>query len=175
MEWDSVGIVEGFYRESLKMFLITQNLIISQKESNQLYVAITRARRKLVISNACLYLLASVGDRHERVVETRVYMENFPERTDCVFCWKPLPFVSNDINVIRTASLEFFPATLTKEDPFNQPRIEGLLCSKCAGQSHISLCKKQKFYDFHTSNVLMLYGVDHFHSALGFLVGTSQV
>lgn len=126
MEWDTVALLDDFV-PTLFSAGVTEE---QQEERNLLYVAVTRAKRSLVINPACYYTLLAVGDRQESIVDTNTYIDIHGPSPTCARCHQILPgrckarsasFCSTRLVLMTIRSQPLFAATA------------GILCAACAG------------------------------------------
>ena len=91
-------------------------------EPNLLYVAATRARRRLILNSACFYTLIHVSDKRERLVPTEEYVNKIPAAC-CPQCSKAIQLESNKAVSIQLSRLHVEKGTIFED---------GILCSVCA-------------------------------------------
>lgn len=127
MEWDTVVLLDDFEPNLTRSREPNDDEIAEQ---NLLYVAVTRAKRVLVINPACHYTLLAVGEKYERVVSSREYLLKNPE-AKCVSCQSVLPGPCRT----RTAALRTLELNvMTIMTGNTAPVRDGILCTLCAGK-----------------------------------------
>lgn len=126
MEWNTVVLLDDFIPTLISGMISGEE----QEERNLLYVAVTRAKRKLIINPACYYTLLAVGDRREKIVDSATYLDTRGPIAICFRCQEILPGQCRT----KTASLVTTPLKIMTLN--NEPSVanrEGILCSLCAG------------------------------------------
>lgn len=126
MEWDTVALLDDF----IPTLLSAKATEEQQEERNLLYVAVTRAKRNLVINPACYYTLLAVGDRRESIVDTNSYIDTHGPALNCARCHKLLP------GRCRARSASLRTTALVLMTVKSQPTFAthaGMLCTACAG------------------------------------------
>lgn len=115
MEWETVCLLDDFSPELTKH----QS---DQEETNILYVAVTRAKKNLVINPACFYTLLSVGMKFEKVILT-------PKEISCS-CGNAL----SGLCAARATSISRSNiALMTLDKDYPKAVQAATLCSTCAG------------------------------------------
>ena len=166
MEWESVAILDDFTPSLISGLKdITDE---QREERNLLYVAVTRAKRNLVINPACYYTLLAVGERHERVVDTASYLDKHGPIVNCVRCAAVLPGQC----AARSTSLCTIPLHVMTMKPGTSPAVQpGILCTLCAGLHYYTYIRFSCYeHEFPPIDVKP----DRGHVAFRFLVGPSN-
>lgn len=126
MEWDTVVLMDDFIPTLVSGMISGE----AQEERNLLYVAVTRAKRKLIINPACYYTLLAVGDRREKIVDSSTYLDAHGPISICFRCQEILPGQCRT----KTASLVTTPLKImTLNNEPSEAKREGILCTLCAG------------------------------------------
>lgn len=126
MEWDTVVLLDDFIPTLVSGPISGE----AQEERNLLYVAVTRAKRKLIINPACYYTLLAVGDRREKIVDSNTYLDTHGPIAICYRCQEVLPGQCRT----KTASLVTTPLKImTLNNEPAEANQKGILCTLCAG------------------------------------------
>ena len=164
MEWDTVALLDDFVpSHSVNQAGDREQ---EEEERNLLYVAVTRAKRKLIINPACYYTLLRVGERFEKIVDTAAYTSQGISTT-CCHCKELLPGKCE----ARTASLFTRPIKLMCVN-FKELAVEsGLLCAFCSG---LPLYALPRFNCYENRTILDPVQLDMGHHTFRFLVGPAE-
>lgn len=161
LEWDTVALLDDFVPKLVSHVNIADD---GHGEPNLLYVAVTRARRRLILNPACYYVLLFAGDRQEQIVPTD--NQKLISST-CSSCRQEFPGRFGG----RSASLATLSLQVMTDTGIARVFPPGVLCSTCAG---LPWYNYQEFTSYVGRLQIERLKEDANHRALQFLAGPTE-